>query len=95
MAGGEVSHAFRVYWLIWFVAWFLIGFLPVEIYCLVKRNGGTLSESIWWLEGWRKGMTDGEFDNPWDWSAGHALFGGALTLVLLWLIFHFLLHRMH
>lgn len=75
------------YWLIWFLVTFGVGFLPVEIYCLVKGNGGTLSEAIWWLEGYRRGDVD--FANIAKWSVGHLIFSGILTLILAWLIGHF------
>lgn len=82
------------YWLIWFLLAFTAFLIP-EVYCLVKGNGGTLSESVWWLEGWRHGMTDATFDNPWNWTAGHFLFAGVFnTVVVLWLNIHFVLHRM-
>jgi hypothetical protein len=81
------------YWLIWFVLWFVVGFLPVEFYCMAKRNGGTLSETIWWLEGYKPGDVD--FADIAKWTAGHVLFGGVLSLVLLWLVGHFLLRWWH
>ena len=82
------------YWAIWFLVWFVVGFLPVEIYCLVKRNGGTLSETIWWLEGYRANRA-ADFDQIAKWTAGHVLFGGILALVLPWLVGHFLLRWWH
>jgi hypothetical protein len=81
------AHGFRVYWTCWFIGWFIVGFLPVEIYCLIKKNGGTLSETIWWLEGYRPGQQD--FGNILRWNAGHFLFSLTLTVVLVWLIGHF------
>lgn len=75
------------YWLIWFAVWFT-AFIGPETYCLVKANGGTLSESIWWLEGWRRG--DVTFTEITQWSAGHVLFGGLFVLIFGWLAGHFL-----
>lgn len=79
---------FRIYWLLWFFG----GFLGVELFCLARSNGGTLSETIWWLEGWRKGQSVADFRNPWLWTAGHCLVTGSCAVLFAWVFFHFALH---
>lgn len=85
-------HAVRVFWLVWFLASFGV-FLVVEVWGLRTDPRYTLSETIWWLEGWKPGLRD--FANPLRWTAGHVLVGGVLGLVLLWLVGHFLFRYAH
>lgn len=73
-----------VYWLAWFAASFLT-FIGPEVYVLVTgRSQLTLSAYIWRME-------ELVPDQPiWLWPAAHFLIGGALGIVLIWLIGHFL-----
>lgn len=71
------------YWLIWFIV-MMTAFLVPEIYSLVvRRPQGTLSDTLWRLEGEK---VDGSFG---PWTAFHFLFIGALLVIFVWLIFHF------
>lgn len=72
------------YWLWWFII-LLVSFLIPEIYSLATHHvQGTLSDTIWRLEGEGVGK-------PFklQWNAFHFLFIGELVLVDVWLIFHF------
>lgn len=72
------------YWLTWFLV-VLVSFLVPEIYSLVSHHPeGTLSDTIWRLEGEKPGQ-------PFvlKWNAFHLLFMGELLLVDIWLFFHF------
>jgi hypothetical protein len=70
------------YWLGWFILTFVVGFLPAEIYALATNTQHTLSWTIWHLEGFLPGQS------VVNWTAVHVLVGGALLLVLGWLIGH-------
>lgn len=74
------------YWLIWFIVTFPLGFLIPELVAVFTPNShGTLSESIWTLEGLVPGQ-------PLDkWGTAHVLIGGMLALVLIWLVGHLVL----
>lgn len=78
-------NAARWFWTIWLIVVFG-SFLGKEIPSLRASDGGTLSEFIWWLCGKRDGVS---YANPLDWTAGHWLIGGMLTVGLFWLIVHF------
>ena len=70
------------YWLGWSL-FLLVSFLVPEVYSLiVHRPGGTLSETVWRMEG----MHDNKFG---PWTAAHLLFTGELILIDAWLICHF------
>lgn len=78
------AHAANRYWAIWFVV-LLVSFLIPEVYSLVvHRPQGTLSDTIWRLEGEQPGA-------PFRlrWNAFHFLFIGELLLIDVWLICHF------
>lgn len=83
-------HGWHVWWACWFAVSFF-SFLTAETIALIQGKGGTLSGTIWWLEGWKSGRVD-DFRNVGAWTAGHFLIGGALFVVLLWLIGHFVWH---
>lgn len=80
-------RASDIYWLCWFVL--SIGaFFAKEIYSLVHRDGGTLSEAIWRLEQFKHGQP------VMQWTAGHFLFLGfwlMVGFVWFWLLPHFIL----
>jgi hypothetical protein len=70
------------YWLAWFLV-LLISFLVPELYSLFShRAGGTLSETIWRLEGLQP-------DGRLRWNAFHFLFIGELLILDVWLLAHF------
>ncbi|MEA5453313.1 hypothetical protein SPF06_01125 [Sinomonas sp. JGH33] len=71
----------QVYWSIWACGSFLT-FLGPEIYALCTNVENTLSFTVWDLEGGQPG------DPITKWTSTHVLFGGVLTVVLLWLIGH-------
>lgn len=72
------------YWLGWFL-FLLVSFLIPEVYSLVvHRPQGTLSDTIWRLEG---EQPNGTFQLRWN--AFHFLFIGELVLIDVWLICHF------
>jgi hypothetical protein len=71
------------YWLILCGAWF-VGFCAVEFPMIATGHGeNTLSAQVWRLEGFLPGQS------VIDWGAAHFLIGGALIVVFLWLIGHF------
>jgi hypothetical protein len=78
--------AWSWYWIAWFFAAFL-AFLVPEIIAIVRKNGQTLSQNIWRMEGF---LSPGY--NIWHWTAIHILFSGALLLTFIWLIGHFVFH---
>lgn len=70
------------YWLGWALFLFFTFAVP-EFYSLgIHHPQGTLSETVWRLEG----MHDGKFGK---WTAAHLLFTGELILIDVWLICHF------
>lgn len=72
-------------WLIWFLASFG-SFLIFEVGALATGHPEkTLSAAIWRLERFRAGQP------IWQWNAAHYLLGGALLVVLTWLLGHFIL----
>lgn len=70
------------YWLLWASVSF-VSFIVPELWAIFTVGAsGTLSGSIWKLEGLVPGQ-------PLDkWGTAHVLIGGTLTLVLIWLIGH-------
>jgi len=69
------------YWLGWFI-FCLVAFLVPELYSLVvHKPSGTLSDTIWRLEGEQNGKL-----KP---NAFHFLFIGELLLIDVWLLLHF------
>lgn len=71
------------YWLGWFL--FLVtSFLIPEVYSLLTHHSeGTLSGTIWRLEG------EDPITGQLKWNAFHFLFIGELFLLDVWLLFHF------
>ena len=70
------------YWLAW-VIFLLVSFLVPEVYSLaVGRPQGTLSDTIWRLEG------EGP-DGKLRWNAFHFLFIAELLVIDVWLLLHF------
>lgn len=67
------------YWLGWLIAVFA-GFLPVEIYAIVTKNGHTLSSTMWhWA--------DVNLAHPWEiwtWTPAHWM----LAAFMIWLTLH-------
>lgn len=81
-------NAWSWYWTCWAVGSLGVGFLVPECIALFSRHSeNTLSAQIWRMEG----VIPGHSVPLSMWSAGHVLLGGMLTLLFLWLIFHFLL----
>ena len=73
------------YWLTLCGAWF-VGFCAVEFPALLTGHPeNTLSAQIWRLEGFIPGQS------VWQWTAVHFLIGGAILVLLVWLIGHFVL----
>ena len=71
------------YWLILCGLWF-VGFCMVEFPMLASGHGeNTLSAQIWRLEGFLPGQT------VMHWTALHFLIGGAIALLLVCLLGHF------
>lgn len=73
--------AWQRYWLIWATVSFLT-FLGPELYAGATDGRNTLSWTVWDFEGGNPGDPIG------NWTSAHVLFGGTLTIVLLWLIGH-------
>lgn len=73
------------YWLIWFMASFALFIVPESIALATHHVENTLSAQVWRLEGLQNGQP------IWQWTALHVLVGGALAVVLLWLVGHFVL----
>lgn len=72
-------------WLVWFLASFG-SFLFFEVRALATRHPErTLSDAIWRLEQLRTGQP------LYQWSAGHVLVAGTVTVLFVWLGFHFTL----
>lgn len=70
------------YWLIWFTVSFTAFIIPELVAVFTVGAPGTLSGTIWDLEGLVPGQ-------PLDkWGTAHVLIGGFLTLVFIWLIGH-------
>lgn len=86
-------RGWHLFWTVWFFVTFVLWFLPAEIYCLVKRNGGTLSEAIWYMEGYKPGQRD--FANPLHWGAGHFGYAVIMAGMFAWLTGHFLFRIWH
>lgn len=84
-------HNWHRFWLIWFCASFFT-FLAAEVYALVTDYRKTLSETIWWIEGYKSGA---DFADVSKWTAGHFLLGGAFGVVFIWLIGHFIFRWWH
>lgn len=79
------SHAVSVFWLVWF-ATSVVSFMAMEFTMIAqKRFQDTLSAQVWRLEQFLPG------DNLWQWTAVHVLIGGALGVLLIWLLLHFVL----
>ena len=73
--------AWQRYWLVWATVSFLT-FLGPELVAAFSDPRNTLSWTVWDFEGGQPG-------DPVDlWTSTHVLFGGILTVVLLWLIGH-------
>lgn len=77
------SHAVSIFWAVWFGT-SVLTFMVVEFWALAaRRPQDTLSAQVWRLEQ----MAPGE--SLWQWTALHVLVGGALFVLLAWLIGHF------
>lgn len=77
-------NAWSWYWLGWFFTAFVTFIVPESIALASRKSYNTLSAQVWRLEG----LQDGQGFS--HWTALHFLLGGVLTLVLIWLVFHFL-----
>ena len=77
------SHAVTVFWLVWFFGSVAV-FMGMEFTMLAKgRPQDTLSAQVWRL----KKLLPGQ--DLWQWTALHVLLGGALFVLLGWLLLHF------
>lgn len=75
------------YWLGWFI-FTLTAFLVPEVYSLVvHRPQGTLSDTIWRLEGERPGVPLN--GNVLKWNVFHLFFMSELLFLDVWLFCHF------
>jgi hypothetical protein len=71
-----------LYWVLWFV----VGFLPVELYALWSGHPQwTLSDQVWQLEGISLSQV---WWNPLTWPFGHLI----IALACVWLFGHFVFH---
>lgn len=85
LAAATGWNAWSWYWLSLCSAWFL-GFAAVEFPMLATGHGeNTLSAQIWRLEQFVPDQSVSQ------WSAMHFLIGGAIALLLVWLLGHFVL----
>lgn len=76
-------NGWSIYWTVWTVAMFVAFAIP-EFWALATGHPeNTLSENVWRLEQLLPGQ------HVWQWTAVHALVGGALFVLLIWLAFHF------
>lgn len=81
----QPSHAVTVFWIVWFFG-SVATFMVMEFAMLAKgRPQDTLSAQVWRLEQLLPGQ------NLWQWTALHVLIGGALGVLLIWLLLHFVL----
>jgi hypothetical protein len=71
----------KLYWALWALGTFA-SFLIPELIAVFTNPKNTLSWTVWDLEGGNPGDPIGA------WTTAHVLLGGALLVVLVWLIGH-------
>jgi hypothetical protein len=75
-------NGWSIYWVVWAGAVF-VSFAAPEFWALATGHSeNTLSQNLWRLEQFLPGQ------HVWQWSALHFLIGGALLVLLVWLIGH-------